>query len=128
MPPCSGAAVEGLVAGLVAAPALGFAVGGLAVSRSRVGVDGCNRFGALGVGVDRFMGGEGEEDGDDGEDCEDGLVWSPRFKRKEREGAGVLVVLSLVLVLALWFVFVFVLVFELVFVLESASRVSTSKA
>lgn len=76
MPPCSGAAVEelvaGLVAGLASAPALGLAVGGLAVSRSRVGVDGCSRFGALAAGVDGSMGGEGEEDGEDGEVGDDG--------------------------------------------------------
>lgn len=69
MPPCSGAAVEELVAGLVAglesALALGFAVGGLAVSRSRVGVDGCSRFGALAAGVDGSVGGEGEVGEDD---------------------------------------------------------------
>lgn len=71
MPPCSGVdadeLVARLVAGLESALALGFAVGGLAVSRSRVGVDGCSRFGGLGVGVDESMGGEGEVDGDDGE-------------------------------------------------------------
>lgn len=71
MPPCSGAAVEELVAGLGAGlesvPALGLAVGGLVVSRSRVGVDGCSRFGALTAGADGSMGGEGEVEGEDGE-------------------------------------------------------------
>ncbi len=78
MPPCSGAAVDelevGFVAGLASAPALGFAGGGLAVSRSRVGVDGCSRFGALAAGTDGFMGGEGGEGEVDGEDGEDGEV------------------------------------------------------
>lgn len=68
MPPCSGAAVEALVAGFRSVPELGLAVGGLAASRSRVGVDGCSRFGALGVGVDESMGGEDEVDEEDGED------------------------------------------------------------
>lgn len=69
MPPCSGvdadALVAGLVAGLVPALALGFAVGGLAVSRSRVGVDGCSRFGALAAGADGSVGCEGEVGEDD---------------------------------------------------------------
>jgi hypothetical protein len=67
MPPCSGAAVEELVAGLGSALALGLAVGGLAVSRSRVGVDGCSRFGGLAPGADGSVGGEGEV-GEVGED------------------------------------------------------------
>lgn len=56
------------MAGFRSVPELGLAVGGLAASRSRVGVDGCSRFGALGVGVDESMGGEDEVDEEDGED------------------------------------------------------------
>lgn len=67
MPPCSGVVVDALVVGLASAPALGFEVGGLEVSRSRVGVDGCSRFGALTAGADGSMGGEGEV-GEVGED------------------------------------------------------------